>query len=223
MTQIQGPWLLKQLSGSVLSCPRSSLLALNRNISLRFPGDWWQQGSWSDDNMTKPRKSLPRTWCCLAPSSSLSSQFCLYFVSSYLATQFLGRILSWPAPFSNVDVQIISLTHSKHSILNTPEWTHSSNIKKVLPAIFYPLMPWWDELPSVSNFLPPPDTKLCEYRPELVIISIFFSSLFTSGQHRFTPLFHKRKSARLIPRGDQTKFTFPICIAAKFKFSCGLK
>ena len=156
----------------------SSLLALNRNISLRVPGDWWQQGSWSDDNMTKPRKSLPRTWCCLAPSSSLSSQFCLYFVSSYLATQYLGRILSWPAPFSNVDAQIISLTHSKHSILNTPEWTHSSNIKKVLPAIFYPLMPWWDELPSVSNFLPPPDTKLCEYRPELVIISIIFSLLF---------------------------------------------
>ena len=115
---------------------------------------------------------LPRTLIFL------SSQFCLYFVSSYLATQFLGRILSWPAPFSNVDAQIISLTHSKHSTLNTPELAHSSNIKKVLPAIFYPLMPWWDELPSVSNFLPPPDTKLCEYRPELVIISIIFSLLF---------------------------------------------
>ena len=115
---------------------------------------------------------LPRTLIFL------SSQFCLYFVSSYLATQFLGRILSWAAPFSNVDAQIISLTHSKHSTLNTPELAHSSNIKKVLPAIFYPLMPWWDELPSVSNFLPPPDTKLCEYRPELVIISIIFSLLF---------------------------------------------
>ena len=90
----------------------SSLLALNRNISLRVTGDWWQQGSWSDDNMTKPRKSLPRTWCCLAPSSSLSSQFCLYFVSSYLATQYLGRILSWPAPapFSNVDADTDHLT-----------------------------------------------------------------------------------------------------------------
>ena len=174
MTQLQVPWLLKQLSGSVLLCPRSS-----HSIAI-FPSPRWLMAAgelirWQYDKAEeKSAKAmmLPRTLIFL------SSQFCLYFVSSYLATQFLGRILSWPAPFSNVDAQIISLTHSKHSTLNTPELAHSSNIKKVLPAIFYPLMPWWDELPSVSNFLPPPDTKLCEYRPELVIISIIFSLLF---------------------------------------------
>ena len=69
-------------------------------------------------------------------------------------------------------------THSKHSKHHWPGLAHSLNIKKVLLVIFYPLMPWWDEFPSVSNFLPPPDTKLCEYRLELVIISIIFSLLF---------------------------------------------
>ena len=83
-------------------------------------------------------------------------------------------------------------THSKHSKHHWPGLAHSLNIKKVLLVIFYPLMPWWDEFPSVSNFLPPPDTKLCEYRLELVIISIIFSSLFFIRAGLHPCIFYKR-------------------------------
>ena len=64
----------------------------------------------------------------------------ILFVSSYLSSQFLDRILLGLHP--QLDAQIISLTHSKHSKHHWPGLAHSSNIKKVLLVIFYPLMPW---------------------------------------------------------------------------------
>ena len=169
---------------AALLCPHTRH---NRNIFTRIPGDCrrelirWQ---------SRAKVCQGHDAAASCPHLAILS---IVFVSSYLSSQLLGRILLGLHP-QLLDAQIISLTHSKHSKHHWPGLAHSSNIKKVLPVIFYPLMPWWDEFPSVSNFLPPPDTKLCEYRLELVIISIIFSSLFFIRAGLHPCIFYKRKS-----------------------------
>ena len=156
---------------SVLYCCVLGILASIAIFLPESPVAAGGEGSWSDDNAAKENSDkdmrLPRALIFLDIRSIL------FVVSSYLSSQ-LGRILSCFAPPG----WMLRSSHWPTQNTDTPKLAHSLSIKKVLPAIFYPLMPWWDEFPSVSNFLPPPDTKLCEYRPELVIISIIFSLLF---------------------------------------------